>query len=287
MYKAKEQGGSNIHFYSHDLNSAAHHRIDMEYQLFKAYEQNQFFIEYQPIYDLLRDRITGAEAVVRWAHPERGIIQPDDFISIAEEIGLLTRIEEWVLERVVAQIAVIQKASGEPFSIAMNASSRHFHDGDLVSHVRQRLTEDGIDPSSLVIEITEGTAMRDLDKTRNILDQLNNMGVEISIDDFGTGYSSLNYLKFFPVAKLKIDQSFIRNLPDSNEDIAIVKSIIMLGHNLGLSVVAEGIETEEQLDSLWSLGCDYAQGFLIGRPASFHELEKQVIHNNRPIRIPD
>jgi diguanylate cyclase (GGDEF)-like protein len=284
MYHAKEQGGSNFHFYSEDLNSAAHHRIDMEFQLFKAYEQDQFVLEYQPIYDLLRDRITGAEALLRWTHPERGMIPPVEFIGIAEQIGLLTKIEEWVLDRVVEQIGALQKTGGDDFSVAMNVSSRHFHHGDLVGHVRQRLQEGGVAPSSLVIEVTESTAMKNMDKTTEILNQLSEMGVDISIDDFGTGYSSLNYLKQFPVTKLKIDRGFVKNLPDNSKDMAIVKSITTLGHNLGLLVVAEGVETRDQLDCLWSLGCDYAQGNLIGQPMPKDKLEQLIAQNDLSIR---
>jgi len=275
MYHAKDQGGGNFEFYSEHLNETAKYRLQMESRLRKALDEQEFEFHYQPKVDPITGAITSAEALLRWMDKTEGIIYPDKYIHVAEEIGLITPIGMWGLKVACLQAKEWTKLRSDPFRVSVNISAQHFHHGDLVEHVSAALHESGLDPSSLELEITESTAMSSMDRTVAIMNNLRDMGVAISIDDFGTGHSSLTYLKNFPVYALKIDRSFISQITQSEKDMAIVKSTISLAHNLGLKVIAEGVETNEQFQALFSMDCDELQGYFFSWPvpaAQFSEM---------------
>ena len=256
MYHAKDMGRGNFQFYSEALNAAANYRLEMETKLHRAIEQDEFKLYYQPKYDIKTEKIIGCEALIRWKDEEGNMIAPDQFIAVAEDIGLMTVIGQWALR------VACKQAREWSLPISVNISARHFHHGNLIEHVADALNDAKLDPNLLEIEITETTTMENLKKTVAVLTALKEIGVKISIDDFGTGYSSLNYLKHFPVDTLKIDRVFIKNILLYEKDLAIVKSTVGLAHNLGLNVVAEGVELEAQRSTLEELGCDEMQGFL-------------------------
>ncbi len=256
MYHAKDMGRGNFQFYSEELNAAANSRLEMETKLHRAIEQDEFELYYQPKIDARTQTVISCEALIRWRDENGSAIAPAQFISVAEDIGLTTVIGEWALK------VACKQAREWMLPISVNISAKHFHHGNLIDHVRAALDEASLDPKYLEIEITETTTMQNLEKTVAVLTALKEVGVKISIDDFGTGYSSLNYLKHFPVDTLKIDRIFIKNILLFEKDLAIVKSTVGLAHNLGLSVVAEGVELEEQRNTLEELGCDELQGFL-------------------------
>jgi len=256
MYHAKDMGRGNFQFYSEALNAAANYRLEMETKLHRAIEHDEFELFYQPKYDIKTNNIISCEALIRWQDEDGSMIAPDQFIAVAEDIGLTTVIGQWALK------VACKKAREWSLPVSVNISARHFHHGNLVEHVADALNDAKLDPSLLEIEITETTTMQNLKKTVSVLTALKDIGVKISIDDFGTGYSSLNYLKHFPVDTLKIDRVFIKNILLYEKDLAIVKSTVGLAHNLGLNVVAEGVELEEQRSTLEELGCDEMQGFL-------------------------
>ena len=256
MYHAKDMGRGNFQFYSEELNAAANSRLEMETKLHRAIEQDEFELYYQPKIDARTQTVISCEALIRWRDEDGSAIAPAQFISVAEDIGLTTVIGEWALK------VACKQAREWLLPISVNISAKHFHHGNLIDHVRAALDEASLDPKYLEIEITETTTMHNLEKTVAVLTALKEVGVKISIDDFGTGYSSLNYLKHFPVDTLKIDRIFIKNILMFEKDLAIVKSTVGLAHNLGLSVVAEGVELEEQRNTLEELGCDEFQGFL-------------------------
>ncbi len=274
MYHAKSIGKNNYQFYSRILNDAALERLDMENSLRHALERHEFELHYQPKVETQTRRIHGAEALLRWNHPQKGRISPARFIPLCEEIGLIIPIGEWIIHTVCGQVKRWQDQGFSSLRIAVNLSPLQFRQPDLIKQVRNALDVFELDSSKLEFEITESVAMEDIDKTIATLGIFNDMGLHLSIDDFGTGYSSLNYLKRFPIHTLKIDQSFIRNLSTSFEDAAIVKSIITLAHSLKFSVVAEGVENNEQLDYLSKLGCDEIQGYLFSPPVSADEFVK-------------
>jgi len=256
MYHAKDMGRGNFQFYSEELHAAANYRLEMETKLHRAVEQDEFELYYQPKLDTKTQTIIGSEALIRWIDEDGNFIEPTKFIAVAEDIGLTTVIGEWALK------VACKQAREWLLPISVNISARHFHHGSLVEHVKAALHEANLDPQYLEVEITETTTMHNLEKTVSVLESLKEVGIKISIDDFGTGYSSLNYLKHFPVDKLKIDRIFIKNILLLEKDLAIVKSTVSLAHNLGLNVIAEGVELEEQREALEELGCDELQGFL-------------------------
>lgn len=273
MYHAKAKGRGNYQFYSPDLNAAAIERLDMENSLRHALEQAQFELYYHPQVDIRSGQIVGAEALLRWWHPEKGLVQPVKFIPLAEHTGLIVPIGEWVLKTACAQNRTWRNAGFPPIRVAVNLAARQFSDQNLVQKVKQILYETKLEPSGLALEITEGTVMEDIDATIQTLHELNEMGLYVAIDDFGTGYSSLTYLKQFPIHELKIDQSFVRDITTDPHDSAIVATIIGLGHSLNLKIVAEGVETEEQLDILRSRQCNEFQGHLTSKPLPAREFE--------------
>ncbi len=271
MYRAKEQGKNNFQFYASDINLHSFERLALENSLRRAIERDELVLYYQPKIDLNTGRISSAEALLRWNHPDLGLILPAQFIDLAEETGLIVPIGNWSMGEVCRQNLAWQKAGLIPIRIAVNLSSRQFDDNKLYDTVTGALTSSGLDPIWLELEITESLVMRNADYTFEVLQRIRDMGVHVSIDDFGTGYSSLSYLKRFPVNSLKVDRSFIRDVPQDSDDVAITQAIIAMAHSLGLKVIAEGVETEEQLDFLRKLKCDQVQGYLFSEPIPAEE----------------
>lgn len=265
MYRAKKHGRNNYQHYSPDMNAQAFERLAIETSLRHALEREEFFLEYQPQVDIETGRIIGYEALVRWQHPDLGVMPPGKFIPLAEESGLIVPIGEWVLRSACAQNKAWQAAGFPPIRVAVNVSPRQLRHESLLGAVGRALRETGLHPNWLELELTE-SIMQDADEAIRLLSQLQAIGVQIAIDDFGTGYSSLNHLKRYPIHKLKIDQSFVRDVTHDPHDRAIVTAIIALAHSLNLKAIAEGVETEEQLAYLRSLKCDEAQGYFLGRP---------------------
>jgi len=262
---ARESGGDCFVAYSHALNTRAQERLALESQLRHAIERNELELHYQPQQRMADDCLVGFEALVRWRR-NGALIAPADFIPLAEESGLIVPIGDWVLAEACRQAKVWSLESPRKFFIAVNISPRQFHHPSFLRRVTNTLAESMIDPSFIELEITEGIVMRDVERTIELLKDLRGRGLTLAIDDFGTGYSSLAYLKRFSIDKLKIDQSFVRHLRADSEDAAIVQAVINLGHHLGLSVIAEGVETADQRALLNSWGCDEIQGYFYGRP---------------------
>jgi EAL domain-containing protein (putative c-di-GMP-specific phosphodiesterase class I) len=230
---------------------------------------------------LASGRVTAMEALLRWRHPDLGLIPPDQFIPLAEETGLILPIGEWVLETACREALRCKQLCGEQLSVAVNLSPLELLRGDPVNRVRRVLEATGLPPRFLELEITESSAMRRGEESIAMLNELNHLGVRLAIDDFGSGYSNLGYLKQLPVSTLKIDRVFVRDLPEDNEDAAITRAIIALGHSLNLSVLAEGVETRAQQDFLKHLGCDMQQGYLLARPLPFEEAARLIRKTNR------
>ena len=262
MYHAKELGRANYQFFTEQMNQAASRRLALEADLRRALGRDELRLHYQRIVGADTGKLTGHEALVRWQHPERGLVPPGEFIQIAEESGLILKIGEWVLR----EACKWAKALGQEFQIAVNLSPRQFNDPKLAQMVAQALKTSGLPPKLLELEITESLAMSHTDITLTTLKRLKKIGVSIAIDDFGTGYSSLAYLKRFPVDKVKIDRTFVAEIPGDREHGAIVSAIVALAHALNIEVIAEGVEDEKQREYLRRCGCDYVQGYLIGRP---------------------
>lgn len=266
MYKAKEGGKNNYQFYAKGMSASAVNFLLLENDLRRGIDQEQLVLHYQPQIDFNSGELTGVEALVRWQHPERGVVSPAHFIPLAEETGLIVPLGEWVLKAACLQQKKWLEAGLKVPKIAVNLSTRQFRQKDFPGKVARVLGETGLAAEHLELEITESCAMENAGETINQLNQLNQMGLSLSIDDFGTGYSSLAYLKRFPIDKLKIDSSFIQDVPVDQNDMAIAKSIIDLAHNMQLIVVAEGVEQEQQADWLRQQHCDQVQGFLYAKP---------------------
>lgn len=274
MYRAKELGKGRFELFDEGMRSRALERMEVESDLHRALERSEFRVLYQPIVSIEQERCIGAEALVRWHHPERGVVSPLEFIELAEETGLVVPIGEWVLREVCSQL--VQWSPPRGFVVSVNLSARQLARPDLIDTVRRVLQETGADPTNLCLEITESVLMEDAEWSRQAVSSLKDLGVRMSIDDFGTGYSSLGYLKRFPVDSVKVDQSFVDGLGTDGDDSVIVTAVVRMGHALGLKVVAEGVETEVQLSELMNLGCDAAQGFFFARPAPADKLEPLV-----------
>ena len=271
MYKAKELGRNNFQYYSSDMNLNATERLDMLNSLRRAVANDELLLHFQPKVRLRGGTVVGAEALLRWQHPLRGMIPPSEFIPLAEESGLIIEIGAWVLRTACAQSLAWQQSGYPALPISVNLSPRQLARDDIVDLVSATLRATGLAPACLELEITESTVMRDVDQSLATLLRLKELGVKISIDDFGTGYSSLNYLKRFPVDTLKIDRSFVSDITTDADNAAIVKAVISLAHILNLSVVAEGVESEDQSCFLLENGCDEVQGYHFGRPMPPHE----------------
>jgi len=276
MYHAKASGKARYEFFNEGLREMVVTRFETETGLRKAIDERQLVVYYQPIVSLSDNRIRGFEALVRWDHPERGLILPDEFIPISEESDLIVILGRWVLRESCRQMAEWQRnfASVPPLSVSVNVSFRQLSDPRLAQDVECALAESGLDPKSLALELTESSIMGDAEQTLATLDRLKKMNIQLEIDDFGTGYSSLSYLQKLPFDILKIDRSFISELGNGNGSLDIVKAILELAHSLRLGAIAEGVETEEQLDSLRHLNCDYIQGYLLSKPVSADVAER-------------
>jgi len=281
MYRAKEAGRNNAHFYKAEMNALAMHRLRLESDLRNALQAEEFVLHYQPQLDLATGRIVGFEALVRWQQARSGLTQPLDFIGVAEEIGLIVPLGDWVLETACAQAVAWQRSGCPDLKMAVNLSPRQFAQKDLVAKIAAVLQHSGLDPSLLEIEITESLMMADVEQAVTTLAALKRLGVHVSVDDFGTGYSSLAYLKRFPIDVLKIDRSFVRDIGNDASDAAIVAAIISLAHSLGLSVVAEGVEEQDQLIYLARCGCDTIQGYMVSPPMRAEALE-HFLHASAP-----
>ncbi|MFO7304500.1 MAG: EAL domain-containing protein [Gammaproteobacteria bacterium] len=274
MYRAKETGRNNIQFFTAQLNEAITERLELENNLRRALERQQFELNYQPRIDLRTGAVIGAEALIRWRLSDEQTVEPSRFIPVAEEVGLIAPIGKWVLETACAQNKAWQDAGLPPLVVSVNVSARQFRHDDLVHTIAQALDRTKLAPCYLEIELTESAVMHDAERFVAMLNELNDLGVQIAIDDFGTGYSSLSYLKRFPVDRLKVDRSFVQDIATDADDATIVRTIIALGHNLGLKVVAEGVETAEQLAFLRENGCDELQGYLFGAPVPAEEFAR-------------
>jgi len=266
MYHAKSAGKNGYSFFDVSMNSNARQQLQLLQDLRQALEQGQFRLHYQPKFDAQACLPIGAEALLRWEHPQHGLLLPDRFIGLAEKTGLIIPIGEWVLDEACRQMRHWLDQGHAGWRMAVNLSAIQFCHAGLVESVARALQENGLPANCLTLEITETTAMHDADASLTVLQRLSTMGVDLSIDDFGTGYSSLMYLKRLPANELKIDRGFVRDLEQDSDDAAIVSAIVALGQALGLRIVAEGVETDKQQDFLTRLGCDSLQGYLLGQP---------------------
>jgi len=275
MYHAKERGKNNFQFYQADMNASALERLELESDLRHALEQNEFTLYYQPQFSGDGKRLTGAEALLRWRHPRRGLVPPGDFIPVLEELGLVVDVGDWVIGEACRQLKTWHQTNVRVPKVSVNISARQFSDGQLGTRIANILKETGLPPACLELELTESILMREVSEAMQILAGLKNLGLSIAVDDFGTGYSSLNYLKQFPIDVLKIDRTFVDGLPSGEQDAQIARAIIAMAHSLNLAVIAEGVETQEQLDFLREHGCDEVQGYLFGRPMPPSQFEAQ------------
>lgn len=283
MLHAKSQGGNRFVYFSQTIGRQISNRLDMETNLRRALERQEFEVYYQPQVAVPNQRIIGMEALVRWHHPERGLILPDDFIPIAEETGLIVPIGSWVMETAARQVAKWRDQGFGLLRVGINLSPRQFQDKDLATEVQEVIHNTGITPPCLDMEITESAAMHDVERTIGILNQLREIGVQSSMDDFGTGYSSLSYLQRLPLSTLKIDRSFIEEITGDGEHGELARIIIAMGHTLGLNVIAEGVEREEQMRFLLKHQCSEAQGNLISKPLSATDFEA-LLHHSLPLQ---
>jgi EAL domain-containing protein (putative c-di-GMP-specific phosphodiesterase class I) len=265
MYHAKDSGRGNFQFFTQHMNVAAQQRLTLENALRRALEAREFELHYQPLFDLATRAITGFEALLRWNAPGGEVASPGQFIAVAEESGLIVPIGEWALREALGQAKAWQSA-GHPLTIAVNVSAHQLARPNFTAQLKGLLEETGVEPSLLELEVTEGVIIEGAGEAREAIDHIAALGVSIAIDDFGTGYSGLAYLKRLPIDTVKIDQSFVRDLTVDPDDAAIVTAIVAMAVSLGVDVVAEGIETEEQLEQLKRLGCRRGQGYLLARP---------------------
>ena len=266
LFRAKEQGRNNYQFYSAQMNTHTAERLAMEAKLRHALERGELSLNYQPKLDIRTRQVTGVEALLRWNNPELGSVPPATFIPLAEETGLIVPIGAWVLREACKQAKRWQDSGLPGTRVAVNLSARQFREATLGQTVGRALAESGLDPRLLELEITESMVMQEPEKAAALLQDLKAMGLYLSIDDFGTGYSSLAYLKRFPIDSLKIDRSFIKDIPANSDDLAITQAVIAMAHGLRLRTVAEGVENEEQLEWLKRFGCDEVQGYLFSKP---------------------
>lgn len=274
MYAAK-RNGSGYTLYTPEQDPHSPRRLALAGELRHAIDGNQLLLHYQPQVNMQTGRITGVEALVRWQHPQYGIVPPDQFILPAERTGLIKPLTQWVLKEALRQ-SQDWNQKGFPFNMAINLSARNLHDSQLPDRIAELLEVNGMSPSFLELEVTESAIMQDQMCAKEILTRLSKMGIRLSIDDFGTGYSSLSYLNHLPVDTIKIDRTFVRDMTENQNNAVIVRSIIDLGHNLGLEVIAEGVENQETWDRLLALGCDAAQGYYMSPPVSALEIPQWI-----------
>lgn len=272
MYSAKEVGKNGFQFYNSTQLQEINDVVKIEAQLRKALQQNEFYMHFQPLINLCSNKVIGMEALVRWKNPELGVISPAEFIPLAEEIGIIGKLGEWVLKESCVQARILSDLMNAPMRVAVNISSKQFQDEHFVDTVRRVLDETGLFPYQLELEITESVSLGNIDEVILKLNMLKKLGITIAIDDFGTGYSSISYLKNLPIDTLKIDQSFVRNMLGSSKDRAVVESVISLSKSFGFNVTAEGVETIEQLTILQALKCGQAQGYYFSKPLPIKDL---------------
>ncbi len=283
MYRAKSRGGARSEVFDREMRDRAVARLQLETDLRRAVERAEFVLYYQPIVSLASRQITGFEALVRWQHPERGLILPEEFIGVAEETTLIVPLGWWVVRVACEQLRhwQVQCDAPESMTISVNLSPKQFSQANLTDGITRILAETGLPPSCLTLEITETTIMESTDVVSAVLAELKQLGTQLAIDDFGTGYSSLSYVHRFPLNSLKIDRSFVREMDEKGDRSEIVRAIVNLAHNLGLDVIAEGVETQSQLDHLTSLGCDYGQGYLFSMPVPAEAATALVTSGNK------
>lgn len=274
MYRAKELGRNRLSEYSVELGASAVERFEVEKGLRRAIDQGEFRLHYQPKIDFRSGRMLGVEALIRWHHPQLGVLAPDRFIPVAEANGFIVQIGQWVIEEACAQLVKWQRSGHPDFSVAVNLSAVQLTDPGMVPHLAATLANSGADPSLLELELTESTVMQNIASAVQLLHELRKLGVRLSIDDFGTGYSSLSYLKELPVDTLKVDRSFVKDLAHNRDDLAITRAVIAMAHGLSMRVVAEGVEHKEQFDMLRDEGCDEFQGFYCRPAVESVELER-------------
>jgi diguanylate cyclase (GGDEF)-like protein len=272
MYRAKQSGRNAYQFFTAEINQRSRARVQLGSELRRALEREEFLLYYQPKYHLATRRLSGAEALLRWKHPERGIVSPAEFIPVLEETGLIVQVGEWAIRRACEDLKAWQSAGSNIGPVAVNLSARQFRHQELDARIKSLVNGAGVDSGLIELELTESHLMQDPDQAIRVLRRLSEAGVRIAIDDFGTGYSSLAYLTQFPVSALKIDRSFVRDMSRDRNDATIVRTIIEMAHSLGVTVVAEGVETEEQAALLQLLRCEQAQGYLFAAPLPAHEL---------------
>jgi diguanylate cyclase (GGDEF)-like protein len=278
-YRAKEQGKNNYLFYSGEMNDHLSARIAKETRLQGALERNEFVVHYQPKVEINTGRITGMEALIRWQHPDLGLLPPVEFIRHAEDSGLIVPIGAWVLRIACAHNQTLQSRVTTPLTVSVNLSPRQFEDKHLLREIERALAESTLKPNCLELEITESMVMQDTQSSKKILDGIKSMGIRLAIDDFGTGYSSLASIKRFPFDCIKIDRSFIKDIPHDPDDVAITQAIIAMAHSLRLKVIAEGVETQEQLDFLSEHGCHEFQGYFCRKPQPAEDVSKLLRDN--------
>ena len=266
LYRAKTQGGNNYQFYAADMNALAVKRLELETSMRRAIENKEFIVYYQPVLDLVSGAVVGSEALIRWQHPELGLLPPGRFIGLAEDTGLILDIGEFVMRDACARTRAWQDRGFGRLRIAVNISARHFQEKNFSERLVEILTETRLDPTCLELELTETSIMENTDAAVRVLGQIRKLGVKVAIDDFGTGYSSLSYLKRLPIDTLKLDRSFVKGATTDPDDAALVMAIVTLAHNLRLRVIAEGVETKDQVAFLRLLRCDEGQGYLFGKP---------------------
>jgi diguanylate cyclase (GGDEF)-like protein len=276
MYRAKAHGGGRYQIFDASMYASALALLEMEAELKQAVENEEWEVDYQPVISLADRSVHGIEALVRWRHPKRGRINPGDFISVAEETGLILPIGEYVLRHACKQVRILREQGHPNMWVSVNISARQFQDQNLPRKIERILDETGLPGNGLQLELTETVAMKDLSYSVRVLKELERMGISVSLDDFGNGYSSFGYLNRFPIKVLKIDRSFIHSMDQKKNNKAIIEAIISMGHTLNLVVVAEGVETKKQLAFLDSIGCDEGQGFLFSRPVAADKLVSRV-----------
>ncbi len=281
LYMAKDRGRDGYYFFTEDLNIRAKRMLMIENELRHAIQNNDFQLHFQPQINLRNSEICRVEALIRWYHPERGEILPSEFISIAEETGLIVQIGEWVLRNACRMIKELQTITGKEIGVAVNLSPRQFNDPRLVDIVSEALADSGLRPQNLEIEVTESMLMHDINNVVAQLNSIKSTGSTITIDDFGSGYSSLSYLKTLPVDILKVDQDFVNDIPDDLNAMEITSAVIAIAHKMGLKVIAEGVENIDQRDFLVINKCDYAQGYFFSRPLTFEQLRDFFLENDR------
>jgi diguanylate cyclase (GGDEF)-like protein/PAS domain S-box-containing protein len=282
MYRAKQAGRNAYQFFTSEITHRTHARAQLAFELRRALERGEFALAYQPKFDLASGKACGAEALLRWMHPQRGMVSPAEFIPVLEETGLIVQVGEWVIRKACEDIKSWIAAGLQPMPVAVNLSARQFRQEDLDARIRSLVAAAGVDPALIELEITESQLMEDPEHAIRVMQSLRDSGTRIAIDDFGTGYSSLAYLTRFPVGALKIDRSFVADVFSDNADAAIVRTIIQMAHQLGFTVVAEGVETDRQAAFLRQFGCEQAQGFLFAKPMAAAEYSAMITSSPTP-----